>query len=112
MLNDTGQTDHPTEFLRQLCARGEQRLSIIVPFRSLSNVPFQEEDKVKEASRSEAIGEGEAEDERTATSVAAKTLCKPVLGQAGLPEVPPIEGLTCFFSRKPAKEWVLWGRSY
>ena len=67
---------------------------------------------MKEASRSEAIGEGEAEDERTATSVAAKTLCKPVLGQAGLPEVPPIEGLICFFSGKPAKEWVLWGRSY
>ena len=72
----------------------------------------QEEDKVKEASRSEALDGDEAEDERTATSVAAKTLCKPSLPQAGVPEVPSIEGLTCFFSGKPAKAWVLWGRSY
>jgi prolyl-tRNA synthetase len=73
--------------------------------------PCQEEDKVKAASR-DAVMHGEAEDDRTATSVAAKTLCKPQLPQAGLPEVPPIQGLACFFSGKPATAWVLWGRSY
>ena len=72
---------------------------------------MQEEDKVKAASR-DAVMQGEAEDDRTATSVAAKTLCKPELQQAGLPQVPPIEGLTCFYSGKPATAWVLWGRSY
>jgi len=74
-----------------------------------------EEEKVKEASRNEALqaqGDEEDEDERTATSIAAKTLCKPSLPQAGLPDVAPIEGLKCFFSGKPATAWVLWGRSY
>ena len=63
------------------------------------------EDKVKEMSRSEALG-GETEEETTATSVAAKTLCKPEL-QPPLPE-----GTKCFVSGLPAKAWVLWGRSY
>jgi len=74
----------------------------------------EEEEKVKEASRSEAqqLSGEDDEDERCATSVAAKTLCKPKFPQAGLPEVPPIEGLKCFFSGKPATAWVLWGRSY
>jgi prolyl-tRNA synthetase len=71
----------------------------------------EEEDRVKELSRNEVL-QGEAEDVRTATSIAAKTLCKPSMPQAGLPEVPPIEGLTCFSSGKPATAWVLWGRSY
>jgi prolyl-tRNA synthetase len=71
----------------------------------------EEEDRVKERSRNEALG-GEAEDVRSSTSIAAKTLCKPSMPQAGLPEVPPIEGLTCFASGKPATAWVLWGRSY
>jgi prolyl-tRNA synthetase len=79
--------------------------------RALWLAPCQEEDKVKAASR-DAVMHGEAEDDRTATSVAAKTLCKPQLPQAGLPEVPPIQGLACFFSGKPATAWVLWGRSY
>jgi prolyl-tRNA synthetase len=72
----------------------------------------QEEEKVKQASRAEALAEGDDEDDRTATSIAAKTLCKPYFPQAGLPDVPPIEGLPCFFSGKPATAWVLWGRSY
>lgn len=71
----------------------------------------EEEEKVKELSRNEAL-DGEAEDVRTSTSIAAKTLCKPSMPQAGLPDVPPIEGLTCFSSGKPATAWVLWGRSY
>jgi len=89
------------------------RSFILCPFcvRPWHALLSQEEDKVKEASRGEALA-GAAEDERTATSIAAKTLCKPYLGQAGLPEVPPIDGLKCFFSGKPATAWVLWGRSY
>ncbi|CAM9634664.1 unnamed protein product, partial [Discosporangium mesarthrocarpum] len=63
------------------------------------------EEKVKKLSRSEALGD-DVEDERTATSVAAKTLCIP-LDQPDLPE-----GTTCFISGKPATCWVLWGRSY
>jgi prolyl-tRNA synthetase len=46
------------------------------------------------------------QDARTSTSVAAKTLCIPL-------EQPPLpEGTKCFISGKPAKKWVLWGRSY
>ena len=52
-----------------------------------------------------AAGEA-AEDERTATSAAAKTLCIPF-------EQPPLpEGTKCFFTGKPAVNWTLWGRSY
>lgn len=69
------------------------------------------EEAVKEASRNEAL-QGDAEDARTSTSVAAKTLCKPYMPQAGLPEVDDIGNHKCFFSGKPAKAWVLWGRSY
>jgi len=66
------------------------------------------EEWVKEKSREESLaarGE-EGEDERTATSVAAKTLCIP-FKQPDLPE-----GTKCFASGLPAKCWVLWGRSY
>lgn len=66
------------------------------------------EEKVKEKSREESLkktGE-EEEDARTATSVAAKSLCIPY-------DQPPLpEGTMCFVSGKPAKCWVLWGRSY
>jgi len=63
------------------------------------------EDKVKDMSRNEAL-QGEAEDERTSTSVAAKTLCIPF-------EQPDLaSGTPCFVSGKPAECWVLWGRSY
>ena len=41
-----------------------------------------------------------------------KTLCKPYLGQEGLPEVDDISTCKCFFTGKPATAWVLWGRSY
>lgn len=65
------------------------------------------EEWVKEKSREESMGEGEeAEDARTATSVAAKTLCIPF----DQPELP--EGTKCFASGLPATCWVLWGRSY
>ena len=62
------------------------------------------EEKVKAMSRDQAGGADEAD--TTATSVAAKTLCKPF----SQPELP--EGTPCFVSGKPATTWVLWGRSY
>eukprot|EP00566_Odontella_aurita_P002559 CAMPEP_0113550606 /NCGR_PEP_ID=MMETSP0015_2-20120614/14076_1 /TAXON_ID=2838 /ORGANISM="Odontella" /LENGTH=963 /DNA_ID=CAMNT_0000451433 /DNA_START=93 /DNA_END=2984 /DNA_ORIENTATION=- /assembly_acc=CAM_ASM_000160 len=66
------------------------------------------EEWVKDKSRDESLasrGE-ELEDERTATSVAAKTLCIPF----DQPELP--EGTKCIASGLPATCWVLWGRSY
>lgn len=66
------------------------------------------EEWVKDKSREESLksrGEG-PEDERCATSVAAKTLCIPF----DQPELP--EGTKCIASGLPAKCWVLWGRSY
>jgi prolyl-tRNA synthetase len=63
------------------------------------------EEKVKTMSREESL-KGQAEAATTATSVAAKTLCKP-FDQPALPE-----GTLCFVSGKPATTWVLWGRSY
>ena len=66
------------------------------------------EEWVKEKSREESLSNrGEAgEDERTATSVAAKTLCIPF----NQPELP--EGTKCIASGLPATCWVMWGRSY
>ncbi len=59
----------------------------------------------QQMSREEALAGG-TEAETTATSVAAKTLCKPF-------DQPPLpEGTTCFVSGLPATTWVLWGRSY
>lgn len=56
-------------------------------------------------SRDEVL-QGSVEAATTATSVAAKTLCKPF-------DQPPLtEDTTCFVSGLPAKCWVLWGRSY
>ncbi len=63
------------------------------------------EEKVKERSREEALC-GVQEDNRVATSLAAKALCIP-LEQPDLPS-----GTKCFISGKPAVKWVLWGRSY
>jgi prolyl-tRNA synthetase len=66
------------------------------------------EEWVKTKSREESLasrGE-EGEDERTSTSVAAKTLCIPF----DQPELP--EGTKCIASGLPATCWVLWGRSY
>lgn len=63
------------------------------------------EDKVKKMSREEVL-QGRAEAATTATSVAAKTLCKPF-------DQPPLPaGTPCFVSGLPATTWVLWGRSY
>lgn len=65
------------------------------------------EEWVKDTSRAESLGGTEqVEDARTATSVAAKTLCIPF----DQPDLPP--GTKCIASGKPATCWVLWGRSY
>lgn len=63
------------------------------------------EENVKKMSRDEAL-RGAFEEATCATSVAAKTLCKPF-------DHPPLpEGTPCFVSGLPATTWVLWGRSY
>jgi len=71
--------------------------------------PFCDESEWEEAAKKRSKEEklaGDDEDERTAVSAAAKTLCIPF-------DQPPLpEGTPCFISGKPAKCWVLWGRSY
>jgi prolyl-tRNA synthetase len=66
------------------------------------------EEWVKKTSKEESLKNlgQEGEDERTATSVAAKTLCIPF----DQPELPA--GTKCIASGLPATCWVLWGRSY
>jgi len=66
------------------------------------------EEWVKKTSREESLanlGQDE-EDERAATSVAAKTLCIP-FDQPDLPT-----GSKCIASGMDATCWILWGRSY
>lgn len=56
------------------------------------------EEKVKKMSKEEVL-QGKLEAATTATSVAAKTLCKPF-------DQPPLpEGTPCFVSGLPAKTW-------
>lgn len=68
------------------------------------------EETVKTKSREESLAlMGLAEEaENTATSAAAKTLCIPFEHNTG--EI--ASDLKCFVSGKPAKCWILWGRSY
>jgi prolyl-tRNA synthetase len=66
------------------------------------------EEWVKAKSREESLANLglDAEDEKTATSVAAKTLCIP-FAQPDLPA-----GTKCIASGKDATCWIMWGRSY
>jgi prolyl-tRNA synthetase len=66
------------------------------------------EDWVKTTSRTESLKSRglDEEDDKTSTSVAAKTLCIPFTQ----PELPP--GSKCIASGLDATCWVLWGRSY
>lgn len=68
------------------------------------------EETVKTKSREESLAlMGLAEEaENTATSAAAKTLCIPY--EHNTSEMP--SDVKCFVSGKPAKCWILWGRSY
>jgi len=79
---------------------------ILTPWCSPENK--EAEEQVKEKSREEALAllGQEDEDERTATSLAAKTLCVPHVQ----PDLPA--GTPCFFTGEPATCWCLWGRSY
>ena len=79
---------------------------VLTPWCSPKNQ--EAEDQVKERSREESLAllGLEAEDERTATSLAAKTLCVPH-------DQPPLPaGTKCFFTGEEATCWCLWGRSY
>lgn len=79
----------------------EKQCLVMTPFCDLTEW----EDIVKKRSREEAL-HGGTEAATTATSQAAKTLCKPF-------DQPPLpEGTLCFISGLPATTWVLWGRSY
>ena len=79
----------------------EKGCLVLTPF--VDNAEW--EDKVKKMSREEAL-RGAMESVTTATSVAAKTLCKPF-------KQPPLpEGTKCFVSGEAATTWVMWGRSY
>ena len=84
----------------------EKNNLVLAPWSDPKDIELEE--KVKADSKEESLKNSgmEAEDERTATSVAAKTLCIPF----DQPELP--EGTKCFASGKPATCWVLWGRSY
>lgn len=86
-----------TDFVKAL----EQDCLVLTPFCD----DGEWEEKVKKMSRDESL-RGATESATTATSMAAKTLCKP-FEQPALPE-----GTLCFVSKEPAKAWVLWGRSY
>jgi len=79
---------------------------ILTPWCGGEHVKWEE--WVKETSRDEGLktrGE-DGEEETTAVSIAAKTLCIP-FDQPDLPE-----GTKCIASGLPATCWVLWGRSY
>ncbi len=79
----------------------EQDCLVLTPFCDIAEW----EDIVKKRSREESL-KGATEAATTATSKAAKTLCKPF-------DQPPLpEGTPCFISGLPATTWVLWGRSY
>eukprot|EP00595_Chromulina_sp_UTEXLB2642_P000775 CAMPEP_0196763590 /NCGR_PEP_ID=MMETSP1095-20130614/4390_1 /TAXON_ID=96789 ORGANISM="Chromulina nebulosa, Strain UTEXLB2642" /NCGR_SAMPLE_ID=MMETSP1095 /ASSEMBLY_ACC=CAM_ASM_000446 /LENGTH=685 /DNA_ID=CAMNT_0042117129 /DNA_START=9 /DNA_END=2063 /DNA_ORIENTATION=- len=72
----------------------EKQNLVLTPFCDITEW----EEKVKKMSRDEAL-RGQAEAANTATSVAAKTLCKPF-------DQPPLEeGTPCFVSGLPAKTW-------
>ena len=84
----------------------EKKNLVLTPWCDPENEEWEE--WVKKTSREESLarlGE-ESEDERAATSVAAKTLCVPF----DQPELP--SGSKCIASGMDATCWILWGRSY
>lgn len=84
----------------------EKNNLVLAPWSDPKDAELEEETKARSKEESLKNAGMEGEDERTATSVAAKTLCIPF----DQPELP--EGTKCFASGKPATCWVLWGRSY
>lgn len=79
---------------------------VLTPF--CNETEWEETVKTKSREESLALMGLEEEAENTATSAAAKTLCIPF----EFNDKPVDEGLKCFVSGKPAKVWILWGRSY
>ncbi|KAK1740189.1 proline-tRNA ligase [Skeletonema marinoi] len=92
--------------VERLCPNLELHNLVLTPWCGGEHQDWEE--WVKNKSREESLeSRGEAgEDDRTATSVAAKTLCIPF----DQPELP--EGTKCIASGLPATCWVMWGRSY
>lgn len=84
----------------------EKNNFVLAPWCDPENVEWEEWVKAKSKEESLKNAGLEGEDERTATSLAAKTLCVPF----EQPELP--EGTKCIASGEPATCWVLWGRSY
>ena len=84
----------------------EKHYLVLAPWCDPKDI--ESEEMVKAKSKEESLKNAglEGEDERSSTSVAAKTLCIP-FDQPDLPE-----GTKCFATGKPATCWVLWGRSY
>ncbi|OWZ10856.1 Proline-tRNA ligase [Phytophthora megakarya] len=80
---------------------------VLTPF--CNEVEWEETVKTKSREESLALMGLEDEAENTATSAAAKTLCIPYKKND---ENPVTADTKCFISGKPAKCWVLWGRSY
>jgi len=100
---EKSKVEHVTEWEKFVPALQEGKM-VLTPFCDETEW----EEAVKDKSKAEALAAagGEEEDDRCATPVAAKTLCIPF-------DQPPLpEGTPCFVSGKPAKCWVLWGRSY
>ncbi|CAI5739743.1 unnamed protein product [Hyaloperonospora brassicae] len=79
----------------------------LTPF--CNEVEWEETVKTKSREESLALMGMEEEADNTATSAAAKTLCIPYKKNE---ESPVTADSVCFISGKPAKCWVLWGRSY
>jgi prolyl-tRNA synthetase len=79
---------------------------VLTPF--CNEVEWEEQVKTRSREESLAMMGEEGEAENTATSVAAKSLCMPFENNA----MPMADGTKCFISGKPAKCWILWGRSY
>uniref|UniRef100_M4B7C6 proline--tRNA ligase n=1 Tax=Hyaloperonospora arabidopsidis (strain Emoy2) TaxID=559515 RepID=M4B7C6_HYAAE len=80
---------------------------VLTPF--CDEVEWEEIVKTKSREESLALMGMEEEADNTATSAAAKTLCIPFKKNE---ESPVTADTKCFISGKPAKCWVLWGRSY
>ncbi|CAI5707671.1 unnamed protein product [Peronospora farinosa] len=80
---------------------------VLTPF--CNEIEWEEIVKTKSREESLTLMGLEEEADNTATSAAAKTLCIPFTKNE---ESPVTAETKCFISGKPAKCWVLWGRSY
>ncbi|GAB9468704.1 Proline-trna ligase [Globisporangium polare] len=84
----------------------QESCMVLTPF--CNEIEWEETVKTKSREESLALMGLDEEAENTATSAAAKTLCIPFEHNESAIE----SDLKCFVSGKPAKCWILWGRSY